>query len=111
MTKADLKDGMVVKIRNGSAYLVWGSRLLRFRGHVDLNDYGNDLISNRDRDYDIMKVYDALSSKVLTLDFELEIIYGRLGQPIWERKEETIMTISEIEEKLGIKNLKIVGEN
>lgn len=30
---------------------------------------------------------------------------------IWERSEKIYMTISEIEEKLGIKNLEIVKEN
>ena len=52
---------------------------------------------------DIVAVYNP--SDLTSLDFNS--LHLKL---IWKRPEEVVMTISEIEEKLGIKNLKVVSE-
>lgn len=63
----------------------------------------------------------AFEQKSHSGDYNLVALYGypidydwfsTENRPLlWEREKETIeMTITEIEEKLGIKNLKIIGE-
>lgn len=111
MTKADLKTGMILEDGYGSLGLVLldtnkGDIVVRISGrnYFLMNLLEDDLRFtkvNKDRKEDIMKVYDGGSNK----NFLKEQCQGR--ELIWERQEETTMTISEIEEKLGIKNLKI----
>lgn len=116
-TKADLKDGMVVKVRSGRFYMYfqkWG-RLVRDDGHLDIKDYNEDLTFKRttttlgangaERMFDIVQVYEL--DDIYSFKFSESSCTMNL---IWERPEEVVMTISEIEEKLGIKNLKVVSE-
>lgn len=115
MTKADLKDWMIVEDN-------WGARHIVDRVHdcflrytytdnpiFDMDSYDDDLRDPTNGRY-ITKVFDPTPS-------ELSWILDGGGSDvtprniIWEREEPVIeMTISEIEEKLGIKNLKIVEE-
>lgn len=60
-----------------------------------------------DRDFDIMKVS---QEKYIGDTFKDHIIKDT-NNWTWERQEEVVMTISEIEEKLGISNLKIKEED
>lgn len=95
MTKADLKNRMVVECRNGEKYIVIGDKILSTKGHNWLLDYNEDLTSELGLpEYDIMKVYD----KVFSLDFNKDML-----ELLWERKEVKEVTMSEVEEKFGCK--------
>ncbi len=106
-TKADLKDGMVVKVRKGIFYMYfqkWG-RLVSDDGHLDIKDYNEDLTLKNLVVFDIVQVYEL--NDIYSFKFSKSSCTMNL---IWERPVEVVMTISEIEEKLGIKNLKVVSE-
>ena len=108
-TKADLKDGMIMETRDGRYYMYFKkfNRGIRYEGYISIDDYTNNLSysSSAPSSYDIVAVYSPES--LTTLEFAPQVKYFNL---IWERpEEEVVMTISEIEEKLGITNLKIVN--
>lgn len=119
MKKSDLKNGAIVELRNGDKYILlfncckYGNKenlfiSLEDGGYLQLSDYNEDLKDCDDNDYDIMKlcqndyVRDNIRSHILKQDKD---------DWTWIRGEETVMTISEIEEKLGISNLKIKKED
>ena len=119
MTKADLKDWMIVEDDLERRYFVdrvhgW---FLQYDSVQNTNiisdiDFYNDDLYNPVSGRYITKVFEPgcrVISHILDGDYaELHSIYGRL---IWQRLESVEMTVAEIEEKLGIKNLKIVKEN
>lgn len=110
-TKADLKDGMVVEIKERTLsekyFLVLGDVLLGRRGSLDINRYNDDLTRmNGEDNLDIIKVYKT-NAKFLG-----KIISEEHLEVIWERpKEEPVkeMTIEEIEQVLGHK-VKVIGK-
>lgn len=107
-TKADLEDGMIMKTRDGRYYMYFKkfNRGLRQEGFISLDDYDDDLTCYRYiSNYDIVAVYNP--KDLTTLDF---VSWVKYNDPIWKRPEKVRMTIKEIEEKLGIKNLEIVEE-
>lgn len=107
-TKEDLEDGMIMKTRDGRYYMYLKkyNRGLRHEGFISLDDYDDDLTCYKYiSDYDIVAVYNP--KDLTTLDFALWVMYH---DPIWKRPEKVRMTIKEIEEKLGIKNLEIIEE-
>ena len=109
-TKEDLEDGMIVKIKNGTYYMYFEKfkKFVRNGGFLFLNQYLDDLTYNCiDGSFNIVSIYKA--NDLTSLDFNGEDTKGHLNQ-IWERPKETIMTISEIEKKLGIENLKIISD-
>lgn len=65
MTKSDLKDGMMVKLKNG---------LIRDINNLDLSKYDNDLTSNipYGSELDIMKVYKIEWSRKSYVEIKLE---------------------------------------
>ena len=108
-TKADLEDGMIMETRDGRYYMYFKkfNRGIRYEGYISIDDYTNNLSysSSAPSSNDIVAVYSPES--LTSLDFGS---YSRYLNLIWKRPEEVVMTISEIEEKLGIKNLKVVSE-
>ena len=110
-TKANLEDGMIMKTRDGRYYMYFKkfNTGVRYEGFISIDEYNDDL--TYDDDYsssnmcDIVAVYSP--NNLTTLDFESQIKYANL---IWKRPEKVRMTIKEIEEKLGIKNLEIIEE-
>ena len=109
-TKADLKDGMVVEVRNNTRnprYMVLNGKLRGTLEYMDLMNFNDDLTHTGDYErLDIVKVYKS-GGDILNKYFH----DGYLTL-IWERKEEPEhkeMTVAEIEEKLGYK-IKVVGE-
>lgn len=115
MKKSDLKTGMVVETRNNEHYLVMlnpdceDRDLIHFKGgFMPLCDYDDDLtIRDGDTEWDIVKVYQLCESICLIINNAATAMCG--SKVLWERPAETVeMTIAEIEEKLGVKNLKIV---
>lgn len=114
MTKADLKDWMIVEDNLERRYIVD-----KIHGCFLQYNYTNNYISNMDNFNDdlhdsvnehyITKVFDPTTNELShILDGYSDVIPRNI---IWEREEPVVeMSISEIEEKLGIKNLKIVEE-
>ena len=110
MKKNDLKNRMVVEMRNGDRYLVVDKYLLDIdgKGFMLLSSYTDDLMNEDksinpmdeeiNREFDIMKIYDCTTQWNALREKNL----------IWERKEVVTMTLSEIKEKLGVDNLQII---
>ena len=112
-TKADLEDGMVVQT-NDNNYYIYFEKFRKFvgkDGFLWIDSYKDDLTNKYDNstysEFNIRKVF--IVKNLCTLNLSKEDIGDRL-EKIWERPEKVRMTISEIEEKLGIKNLEIVEE-
>ena len=80
MKKSDLKNGMVVEMRDEGNYLVVGDKFLKYDGFMRISDYNDDMrFGNKDSyGFDIMKVY----AEVMDLK-ELDDDTKRL---IWERR-------------------------
>ena len=92
MTKSDLKNRMVVEVRNGKRYLVVDYLLMCDSGFLLLSDYDEDLMHNGDKDFDIVKVFDYVSN------FNN---IKRCNDVVWERQEPKKLTLKEIESILG----------
>lgn len=128
MTKSELKTGMIVKYRDGSIRMVlrnilhsvdaYTDVLVGPHGWITLNSYSNELINidPYSSSLDIVDVYRTLGvanyasllegNHILNDDF-----IDTCCTLIWKRPEPVVeMTIKEIEEKLGIQNLKIIEE-
>lgn len=105
MTLNDLKDGMVVKTREGMLGMVHGARILFEKSHTDLNEYKMDL--TRDDEYnrlDIIAIYRSDRPTSLNTFFRVDNLIE-----LWERAPEVEMTVAQIEEKLGYR-IKIISE-
>lgn len=94
-TKADLKDGMVVKHRNGDKKMVISEALIGEDGYSDRNCFREDLTYRCFKDLDIVGVYaiqEYNNFADMLSDYNLELI--------WERKEPKKMTVEEMRKKL-----------
>jgi hypothetical protein len=94
-TKADLKDGMVVKHRNGDKRIVISEALIGENGYADQNCFREDLTHRYFKDLDIVGVYaiqEYNNFADMLSDYNLELI--------WERKEPKKMTVEEMRQKL-----------
>ncbi len=120
MTKSELKTGMVVRYRNGRLRLVLKDTehqekdvVVGVDGWLSLDEYDEDLTCLFHSDIDIMYVYNvdqiASYTYLLNTDKLNDSYIHDFGNLIWDRTETetTEMTIKEIEEKLGVKNLRI----
>lgn len=95
ITKADLKDGMVVKHRNGDKRMVISEALIGENGYADQNCFREDLTHRYFKDLDIVGVYaikEYSNFADMLSDYNLELI--------WERKEPKKMTVEEMRKKL-----------
>lgn len=106
-TKADLKNGDVIKRRDGTVQIVCvdvGTCICQTGNHHDrLSDLRNDLTHDDNREGDIIAVRRPLQSKHCCFDaFDLE-----LGELVYERSEPEEMTLEEVCKALG-KEIKIV---
>ena len=94
-TKADLRDGMVVKYRNGDKRMVISEALIGEDGYSDQNCFREDLTHRYFKDLDIVGVYaiqEYNNFADMLSDYNLELI--------WERKEPKKMTVEEMRQKL-----------
>lgn len=94
-TKADLRDGMVVKHRNGDKRMVISEALIGENGYADQNCFREDLTHRYFKDLDIVGVYaikEYSNFADMLSDYNLELI--------WERKEPKKMTVEEMRQKL-----------
>lgn len=95
LTKADLKDGMVVEYGNGKRRLVLNNYMIGKDGYYTLDHYKENMKDKEFSDRDIMRVFTI--SIVTTLDRIFHIENLNL---IWERKETKKMTVEEMKNKL-----------
>lgn len=112
MKKSDLRSGMVVKVRNGSEYLVIipvstdydTIFLMNKNGRTWLDCwFGEDLLDqDGDKEFDIMSVYNIRRSG-------FSATFDNLGNRLlWKREEPLKVTMEEVCEKFGCK-VEIVG--
>ena len=119
MKKSDLENGAIVELRNGDKYILlfncckYGNKenlfiSLEDGGYLKFSDYNENLNDCSDKKFDIMKVcqHDYVGNNIRS-----HVLKQGEDDWTWVREEETVMTISEIEEKLGISNLKIKKED
>ncbi len=99
MRKIDLKDGMLVKYRNGGIRLVLKRRFIYEDGFMAFTSYNADLTHYLGTEkYDIMEIRE----KEGFYDFDLGD-HWREAETVWTRKETKKMTIAEIQKELGYK--------
>jgi hypothetical protein len=118
MTKSDLKNGMIVKTRDGGEYVVVKYCLGRFQeirdvllsvnnGWIDFDRYDDDLNCLENSDFDVMEVCAIGYGRILSIN------KAGVNTLLWKRqnKKETTkeLTLDEIEEQLGYK-VKIVNK-
>lgn len=119
MRKSDLENGAIVELRNGKKYILLFNCLffdnqedlfisLNHSGYLNFSNYNENLKNCYNKGFDIMKV---CQNKYVGDNICSHILKQNENDWIWVREEETVMTISEIEEKLGISNLKIKKED
>lgn len=119
MKKSDLKNGAIVETRNGDKYILlfnccnFGDRedlliSLEDGEYLNFSDYNENLKVCDNKKFDIMKV---CQNKYVGGNIRSHVLKQGEDDWTWIREEETVMTISEIEEKLGISNLKIKKED
>lgn len=119
MKKSDLKNGAIVELRNGDKYILLfdccdgrdrDDLFISLNGgrFLCLSYYDESLKDHDDEYFDIMKVCQCeyVGDNIIS-----HILKQNEDNWTWIREEETVMTISEIEEKLGISNLKIKKED
>lgn len=79
--KEDMKDGFVIKTRNGKRFVVSGERLLSENGFLNLEQYTSGLCHTRYRDFDIVAVENPNKSPGNLND----LLNG--GSVIWVRRK------------------------
>lgn len=90
MKKSDLKNMMIVELRNGERYVVIGDRLYYGTGFFPLNTFTDDL-KHANRTYeseDIVKVYDSIDYLPTTDDLEYA---EQLCTLLWEREDDLVL--------------------
>ena len=92
-TKADLKNRMVVELRNGERRLFVGDGFIGFGGCNKEETYDNDLLHIRQSNWDIVKVLQPISF--------LKDLNNSFLETVWQRPEPKKMTKIEIEKELG----------
>jgi hypothetical protein len=104
-TKADLKTGDFVKLRDGYIGIVNTAlgAIVYTDGNGSLDNYTNELQCSLFSDCDIV----AVSRPMEKRDFTFEIFERKFGTLIYEREEVEEMTLEQICKLLG-KNIKIV---
>ena len=100
-TKSDLKNHMVVRLRDGRVGVIFGNYIITASSVIFIDHYNDDLTMSCSKDVDIVQVFNHL-------DFRSVLDNSVL---IWDRQREEAkeVTMAEIEEKFGCK-VKIVNE-
>lgn len=97
MVKSDLKDGMVVELRNGDRYILMCNYFRKYSNCFNVDMINEDLTHNSEyRQYDILKVY-THNSIYYTMNGMFEDL-----ELVWERKEKPKLTE---DEKVILRNL------
>lgn len=107
MTKADLKTGMVVNLRNGDSYVVVKEVgdgcyeydiIFRKNSWIDLNSYTDDFKCEANPANDIMEVR---GGGIFYFIKGIENTVYRGNILLWERKEKKKYTYAQLKEMLG----------
>lgn len=94
-TKADLRDGMVVKYRNGDKRMVINEAMIGVEGYSNKHNFREDLTHKIYGKLDIVSVYEVEEyGKFANMLSDNNLIL------IWERKEPKKMTVEEMRQKL-----------
>ena len=91
MTKSDLKNGMVVELRDKSRGLVHNERIISIEDYLLISNLNDDLTNASSfKDLDIMKIFDSNASTLEDLfsDNRLELIWERKEQPKLSEKDK-----------------------
>lgn len=102
-TKADLKPGMVVEVRDGARYLFVNEIFVSSGGYLQFISYNDDLTHATYDCLDVVKIFNTRGTEFGN------ILHDHHIDLIWEREEIKEMTVSEIEEKLGFK-VKVIAD-
>lgn len=124
MKKSDLKTGMMVVTRDNGEYMVMlnveyaaiisnepQNVIVSKSGWMPLDNYSDDfdLKEKNMSELDIVAVYSPIMPASL---WRKNPLHNNSWKRVWKREESPVeMTVAEIEEKLGIKNLKIIKEH
>jgi len=97
MEKKDLKNGMVVETKMGTRYLVVNDEFINNNNWISFRSVNNDLTSDSDECFDIVKVYSTTGSalKWKFHDNKIELI--------WQRSEVDWSKV-EMDTKIEVKN-------
>lgn len=84
MKKSDLKDGMVVELRNGDRLIVLGAFLKGKKICCRIDKYQENLIHKTNNDFDIMKIKNAINyygpiESMFKYFNDLDTLWERLG--------------------------------
>ena len=104
MKKEDLKTGMFGMMSDGKWFVIVNDLIVYEKGSFDKLRQLNENLSYGVYDIDILVNALSFDSAKCNAEDKINILYDRYAE------KETVMTISEIEEKLGIKNLRIEKE-
>lgn len=87
MKKSDLKNMMIVELRDGERYVVVGDRLYYGSGYLPLSSFTDDLkyVNRTYESGDIVKVYEPI--KYLPTAVDLNYV-GQLCTLLWEREDD-----------------------
>lgn len=83
MKKSDLKDGMIVELRNGDMCIVMGNKLLDTSSYTYVDGYEDDLTEGCLENLDIVKVYEDRNMRSLEDRYKKDRL-----KLIWEREKE-----------------------
>lgn len=104
-TKSDLKNGMVVLLReNSDRYLVLNDRIVGDDGWMDFDSYDNDLleIEAKDSDFDVVEVFEVTALWDLSIQkWELKSIWKR------EEKSPAQLEIEQIQKQVDELNARL----
>ena len=105
MTKADLKDGMVVEFETGDKALILGNKLIYQNGYDSLDKVNNELeFEGYYFNEKIVAIYIMKTNSAGTKGMLSDHLRHTL---IWQREEIVEMTMEEINKALG-KKVKVV---
>lgn len=104
MKKEDLKTGMFGMMSDGKWFVIVNDLIVYEKGSFDKLRQLNENLSYGVYDIDILVNALSFDCAKCNAEDKNNILYDRYAE------KETVMTIAEIEEKLGIKNLVIKGE-
>lgn len=97
MKKSDLKDGMIVELRNGDICIVLGDKLLDTNDYAYIDGYDDDLTDEYQKDLDIVKVYKDKSLCGLESRYERDNL-----KLLWEREDKIDWTKVEFGTKVRV---------
>lgn len=82
MKKKDLKDGMIVKLKNDTRYMLLNGILMNYKYFIKLNQLDNDLKFPGNSEWDAISIYKA------NIDNLNDVLKEDYLELIWERKED-----------------------